>query len=283
MPHLRPSPGQRGDGFVPSTKQFGRALSDIVRCPACGHMQLAEMPDEVVLGEAYGTAADDEYIGEERGQRQTAARVLARVEQHVRPGRLLDLGCWVGFLLLEGTVRGWTATGVEPSAWAGRYAREQHGLDVRQGDLLTAEVPEGGFDAVVLADVLEHLPAPDEALDRVARLLAPGGVLVLVLPDAGSRVARLLGARWWSVIPTHVQYFTRASLRTLLARQGWQVIETSTAPKAFSVGYYLNRVQGYSPALGRGLAGAARAARQHDRLVAPDFRDRMLVLARRPV
>ena len=282
VPHLRTSPVQHGDGFVPSTKQFGRALSDIVRCPACGHMQLDEMPDEVVLGEAYGAAADDEYVGEELGQRETAARVLARVERHVRPGRLLDLGCWVGFLLLESTVRGWVATGVEPSDWASTHARGQLGLDVRNGDLLTVELPEGGFDAVVLADVLEHLPEPGEALDRVARLLAPGGVLVLVLPDAGSRLARLLGAGWWSVIPTHVQYFTRASLRTLLAGRGWQVLETATAPKAFSVGYYLDRVHGYSPALARALTGAARAVRQHDRVVAPDFRDRMLVLANRP-
>ena len=61
-----------------------------------------------------------------------------------------------------------------------------------------------------MGDVLEHLTARQRALDRVGELLAPGGVLALELPDAGSRVARMLGKRWWSVIPTHIHYFTRA-------------------------------------------------------------------------
>jgi hypothetical protein len=89
-------------------------------------------------------------------------------------------------------------------------------------------------------------------------------------------------ARWWSVIPTHVQFFTRRSLRTLLERHGWSVLEIETAPKAFSVRYYLERVGGYSPGLARLLVRGARAVRVVDRMWAPDFRDRMAVIARAP-
>ena len=89
-------------------------------------------------------------------------------------------------------------------------------------------------------------------------------------------------ARWWSVIPTHVQFFTRRSLRTLLERHGWTVLEIETAPKAFSVRYYLERIGGYSPGLARLLVRGARAARVVDRMWALDFRDRMAVIARAP-
>jgi hypothetical protein len=114
----------------------------------------------------------------------------------------------------------------------------------------------------------------------VGALLATGGVVALALPNAGSRVARLLGRRWWSVIPTHVHYFTRASLATLLHRQGFEPLRYSTAPKTFTVGYYLGRIGGYSPRLDRALRAAARRAGVADRLWTPDFRDRMLVIAR---
>jgi hypothetical protein len=82
------------------------------------------------------------------------------------------------------------------------------------------------------------------------------------------------------VLPTHVQYFTRNSLTTLLRREGFELLELTTAPKAFTVRYYLERVGGYSPALARRLAGAAGAAGVAERVWAPDFHDRMAVIAR---
>jgi hypothetical protein len=89
-----------------------------------------------------------------------------------------------------------------------------------------------------------------------------------------------MGRRWWSVLPTHVQYFTRASVTRLLEARGYEVLEIDTAPKAFSVRYYLGRIEGYSPRAARALVAAAARAGLADRLWAPDFRDRMLVLAR---
>jgi SAM-dependent methyltransferase len=269
------------DGLIPSTDRFGSALADIVRCPGCGHMQLDPMPDEAMLARAYAAAESDAYIEEEAGQRATARRALERIETHsTRRGTILDLGCWVGFLLAEARERGWRTLGVEPSDFGSRYARDHLGLEVVTGGVFDAELEPASFDAIVMGDVIEHLVDPAAALARIRELLAPGGVVWLAVPDAGSGVARVLGKRWWSVIPTHVQYFTRDSLTTLLARCGFETLESSTAPKAFTVGYYLERIGGYSPAAGRLLARAAGAAGIAERMWAPDFRDRMAVIAR---
>ncbi|MEA2190109.1 MAG: hypothetical protein QOI73_230, partial [Solirubrobacteraceae bacterium] len=263
------------DGLIPTTDRFGTALADLVRCSSCGHRQTEPMPADAVLESAYAGAASDDYVEEESGQRETARRALERIERHLvgdptnggpRKRRLLDLGCWVGFLLSEAAERGWEAVGVEPSEFASAYARDRLGLDVRTGELLTSPLPLGHYDAIVMGDVIEHLPRPDEALGRLAALLRPGGVAWMALPDAGSLVARGLGRRWWSVIPTHVQFFTRGSIRTLLERQGWTVLEIATAPKAFSVRYYLERVGGYSPLVARLLVRGARAAGLAERM-----------------
>jgi SAM-dependent methyltransferase len=280
--HLTVGAAGGSTSLHPTTTEFGSALSDIVRCRSCGHMQLDRFPSDDELDSAYAGAESEDYIEEEEGQRATARVALERIERAApERGRLLDVGCWVGFLLAEARARGWETVGIEPSEFARGHARGVLGLDVLDADLFTADLPSGAFDAVVLGDVLEHLVRPGDGLDRIAALLRPGGVLYIAVPDAGSRLARRMGARWWSVIPTHVQYFTRSSLSGLLGAHGYEVLWMGTAPKSFTVGYYLSRLGGYSEAVGSAVTGGAARLGLADRLWTPDFRDRLGVLARR--
>ena len=279
--HMRVRGEVGAEGLIPTSKDFGTALGDIVRCRACGHMQLDRLPGPDELAAAYADAASDDYVLEEAGQRESFRSVLERIERFVPRNSLLDVGCWVGFLLAEARDRGWReCLGVEPSAFASEYARSRLGLDVRTEDLFTARLPEGHFDAIVMGDVLEHLTRTSEALERTRSMLRPDGVLCLELPDAGSRIARLLGPRWWSVIPTHVHYFTRHSARTMLARHGFETVYVATDPKAFTVRYYLDKLGGYSQPIAGALVAGAERTRLAERIWTPDFRDRMIVIAR---
>ncbi len=268
------------ESLRPTTESYGTAPADIVKCSVCGHAQVEEMPTVEDLDEGYEEAADDAYVQEEDGQRATARRAVERIEKHVPRGALLDLGCWVGFLPSEAKARGWETVGIEPSEYASAFARDRLGLDVRTETMEGADLPAHAYDAVVMADVIEHLPRPGESLDRVRKLLKPGGVLYLQLPDAGSAVARRMGAKWWSVLPTHVQYFSRESLARLLDRHNFTAEWISTAPKTFSSRYYIDRLAGYAPPVAAAGVRAAQAVGLADRLVTPDFRDRMEVLAR---
>jgi SAM-dependent methyltransferase len=281
---LRPHFAVRGQvgsaGLIPTSKQFGTALGDVVHCPSCGHMQLDVFPSPEQLAVEYSRAASDDYVEEEPGQRESARRMLDKLERHATPGRLLDLGPWVGFYMAEAENRGWSVVGVEPSLFAAAYARDRLGLEVRNENLYETDLPESSFDAVLMGDVLEHLTRTDEALELVRHWLLPRGVLVLLLPNAGSRVARLLGQRWWSVIPTHVHYFTANSVARMLNRHGFDVVHVSTDPKAFTIRYYLEKGGGYAPRLSRALVQAAEVIGIAERMWAPDFRDRMTVIAR---
>ncbi len=269
-----------GSSLAATTTEYGVASGDLLRCASCGHMQVDTFPE--ALDESYAEVVDETYLAEEAGQRATARRALELIERHVERRALLDVGAWVGFFVSEAERRGWDAVGLEPSRFASAFAREHFGTRVETGTLQQVDLPERHFDAVVLGDVIEHLPDPGETLDRIARLLRPGGVLYLALPDAGSRVARTLGARWWSVLPTHVQYFTRSSLATLLSRNGYLTKWVGTAPKAFTVRYYLDRLRGYAPPVAAGAVAVAERTGVAERIVWPDFRDRMAVLARLP-
>jgi SAM-dependent methyltransferase len=286
-PHLRVSGAAGPEGLVPTTDRYGTALGDISRCPRCGHMQLEPMPSASRLEPALADAYSEDLLVEAAGQRADARRLLGRVREWGftatdRPPRLLDLGCWLGLLLAEARGQGWEVTGVEPSDRAAAYAREEVELDVRTSRVLEAELPPRAYDVVVMHDVIEHLPDPRAALRRISGWAAPGGLLSLALPDAGSLLARRLGRRWWSILPTHLQYFTRGSLLSALRAEGFVPLEVTTAPKTFTVEYYLGRLHGYSPWLAARAIAAARRLGAAERLVAPDFRDRMSVLARVP-
>ncbi|HVT20075.1 MAG TPA: class I SAM-dependent methyltransferase [Mycobacteriales bacterium] len=266
--------------FRPSADRYGETVGTVLRCLDCGHASLEETPTDEVLAAAYGDAADPVSIDEEAGQLETARRSLARIERYVRPGTLVDIGCWTGSFVAAAAAQGWSASGVEPSTWAVERARER-GLDVRVGDLRDSGVAPGSMRCVVMCDVIEHLLDVSDAIAAVAEMLEPGGVLYLTTPDAGGRLPRAMGQRWWSILPMHVQYFTRDSMRRLLEAHGMEMTYVASHPKVFTATYYAERLGGYSAALARTAVGVARTLRFDGKLVAPDFHDRMQVVARR--
>jgi SAM-dependent methyltransferase len=111
---------------------------------------------------------------------------------------------------------------VEPSPDATRVARETHGLDVVAGDLATAKAWRTRCSVVCLVAVLEHLVDPAAALRDIAELLVADGLLYLHVPDA-AEFDHDVDAPYQQFSVEHVNYFTAASLRNLLASVGLEV------------------------------------------------------------
>ena len=197
---------------------------DLLACVECGTVQQPLLPKGAELHDLYRDMRDDDYLSEEPGRRATANRLLDLIGAHVPEGRLLDVGCGHGLLLDEARGRGYETVGLELSREAARHARSL-GLDVRELPLEAFSESSNGdspgeFDAIVLADVLEHLDDPVDAIDRCARLLRPSGVLCVVTPDPSSPTARLAGARWWGYLPAHTVLLPRRTLRELISARG---------------------------------------------------------------
>ncbi len=138
------------------------------------------------------------------------------------PQRLLDVGCGDGRYLRAMRALGWDVVGVEwDQAWAD-LARQVSGAPVyvteRVGE---GDWPAGSFGVVTLWHVLEHLPEPLAALTALWQQLAPGGYLLLEVPNANSWQAECAGERWlhWDP-PRHLWHFTPHALRRLLEQAG---------------------------------------------------------------
>lgn len=149
-------------------------------------------------------------------------------------GRVLDVGCATGevgaALKAHGKAR--EVVGLELSPAAAAEARRY--LDaVIEGDIESVELPypDGYFDLLLYADVLEHLKNPWELAARQRRLLRPGGRVVASLPNIGhySTLLMLLRQQWryqelGIMDYTHLRFFTRTSLRDLFTRAGYDEV-----------------------------------------------------------
>jgi SAM-dependent methyltransferase len=210
----------------------------ILRCLACGFgfRQLRSSPEE--LQRLYRKMDPKVYESEVQGRNRTARKHLEIVEQHVRPGRILDVGCASGLFLRHALESGWDVTGVEPSEKL--YAEACRNLGGRgevQCTTLEDARLERDFDAITLWDVLEHVPDPKGFLCVCRALLRHGGYLFLNVPDLDSVEARVLGHHWPLLLPEHLNYFNGKSLRLCGARAGLIPVRFGRRWAFFSVKY----------------------------------------------
>jgi len=271
-----PSLGDRQDAPYRITHSERRFVGAIERCVACGMILL---PLDYLPVTPYSDAADPYYLEQEEERVINADRLLQLVP---RGGRLLEIGCAVGFLLVAARERGFDPVGVEMSEWASGIARSKFGLDVRTGRLEDAGLDDDSFDVVVLADVIEHLTDPTTTVREIRRVLKPGGRLLLLTPDAGSTMAKLVGERWWGLLDDHYFYFSRATMRRFLENEGFVVDDVRAQGRSFPLKHWIFKISQYSEVVHGVIAGATARLGVADLRVSVNLGDMMACVARKP-
>ncbi len=237
----------------------------LVQCAQCGLVFVGQRPEAddlyTLYGAAYfkndnsGVVGYTDYLKDEPNIRKTFVRRLRHIEQFVKPGRLLDIGCAAGFFMDEARARGWSVQGVDVSDFAVEYARQRFGYDVRRGSLLDQDYPLESYDLVTMWDVIEHVPDPKAYIHRSARLTKRGGILALATPDIDSLPARLTGRRWvgYKLSEEHIYYFSRRTLANMLTEAGFEIVHVRHVGKYVTLRLFLDRLSMYSPLIARGL------------------------------
>jgi SAM-dependent methyltransferase len=181
----------------------------------------------------------------------------------VGSGRLLDVGCGVGQDLGVFKDAGWQLTGVELSGHAAAVARRRLGCEVLVGRFEDARLGEQQFDVVRFAHSLEHLASPRAALEKAYRLLRPGGLLWIEVPNAASVDRRIFGIYWcgWR-LPRHLYHFTPSTLTHLVRECGFRPRQVTCDGRmsffAESLAEVLNAQVRLRQSIGKDLAVLAR-------------------------
>jgi len=245
-------------------------------------MMTSPRDDDVTLGRIYSELTDRSGEQEDKARSRNLADGLALVGSYRRlPGSLLDVGCGTGLFVCAAQKGGWEATGVDASAWAVASGGQRcPRARFRAGLLPEIDFPAGSFDVVTLWNVLEHVPRPVETLERIRSWLALDGWLFLSLPNADSRIARLMGKHWVLLLREHLWYFSPATIAALLSRSGFVLANVRPKLVSRSLANIMGRLAQY-PGAARTVAGRLSASGVLRRLTVRLPIGEMYVVARR--
>lgn len=137
-------------------------------------------------------------------------------------GRLLDIGCGTGEFLENMVAAGWEGVGLEPDEGARAQAQSKN-LKVYEPEQLF-KVGANGYDAVTMWHVLEHVHRLHEYMGAIHRVLRPGGLLLIAVPNYTSKDAQIYGEAWAAYdVPRHLYHFSPASIGALLPQHRFEL------------------------------------------------------------
>ena len=156
--------------------------------------------------------------------------LLTKIKKFKTEGRMLDIGCNLGFFLELSNKEGFDIMGVESNSTAASLAKDLLGeKKVHSGRFEDINIKPDSFDIIVLNQVLEHMENPLETIKKCKSILKENGLLVLGLPDFGSVLSRLKGKDWRYLVPEqHVWHFTKENSKKLLEENGFDVLECNS-------------------------------------------------------
>lgn len=159
----------------------------------------------------------------------------------LKKGRLIDIGCGPGLFLQVARERNWQVQGVEFNKLCLQHLKELK-ISVIDIPLEQAELPPNSYQCVTLWDVLEHIINPRYFLRTIHRILVPGGVLLVLIPNIESLVSRILHDKSATFSgDSHVNFFNASTLAQLLEQVGFMMQECETIlTELGTINNYLN-------------------------------------------
>lgn len=201
---------------------------DFGRCAGCGLIYKREQVPG--LG---GAGYEEDYFRHNRARylerwdhrvRKCQRQILACLEYAPHAKNLLDIGCSAGYVLQAAKSLGLEPTGLDLSKFAVALCRDK-GYRAEQGSLTKMPFPDNSFDIITLKHTLEHVEQPMDGLRELLRVLRPGGVAFVIVPDAAYYKIPLMPRRGRSFRPDrrgwqHHVYFYERNLADASARAG---------------------------------------------------------------
>lgn len=206
----------------------------IVSCDDCGFRFLNPRPDENSIVPFYESEDYDPFLSTKNNfslgdtvysmvREYSLWRKRLLIESFFRSGRSLDVGCGTGEFLHTLQKYGWQVEGVEAAEHSRMHVRK-FGIPVYPS---LGEVPPGTYQVVTLWHVLEHLHRLNESVDQLQTHIAPGGVLIIAVPNVESWDAKRYQESWIALdTPRHLYHFDALDVQKLFSRSDLRLIET---------------------------------------------------------
>lgn len=213
---------------------------DVVACRECGFVYADRIPDQAAFDRHYAEMSKYEYaehgghVSPRDAERFNAIAALIDGTLPDRSARVVDIGCATGGLVAALQARGYVnVTGLDPSPSCARIAQMLHGVRVDVGTIFANPLKSGACDVAIVVGVLEHVRDLHPALDRIERIITPGGHIYAEVPDL-TAFLKWPGAPFQEFSTEHIGFFGPKSLRNLFQLRGYELVRMDLVPRQFT-------------------------------------------------
>ena len=212
---------------------FQQGEWSVYRCNGCGLGVLDPRPDTEELNELYRSSYFQSHY--DRGLKPGSQEIKRRFSQEMhrvrffrgikKTGRLLDIGCGMGYFLAACRNFGYEVEGMDISADSAAYIRDELKIPITVGTADKIDYPPASFDVVTMWHFLEHARDPVTYLRKTGKWLKQDGIIVVDVPNYEGTDAKKMWDHWsgWS-LPYHLYHFTPDAQRRLLEKCGFETI-----------------------------------------------------------
>lgn len=218
-----------------------REAFEIYKCANCSFIFTQNYPEEKEMHRFYDS---EEYISHSntdkgiinRIYRSTRGFMLQKKKKIIKKsfgftaGHLLDIGAGTGHFLNTMSKAGWKVTGIEINDKAREYAITRFGLDLIPPENIKI-LPDKSIDCITLWHVLEHIQDPNKYFREIKRLLKPGGIVIVALPNINSFDAEYYREHWAALdVPRHLWHFNPSTFKIFAEKNGFRTAEIYNLP-----------------------------------------------------
>ena len=222
---------------------------DVIECEVCGFKHIIPIPtpeelDELYKEEFYSTEKPRYFKDTEEDLEwweMSYCNYYQIFEEYCPKGsrRLLEIGSGPGYFLKCGKELGWDVLGFEPSKQACEYSQKFNVKVVNDFFSERNADKYGKFDVMYMNTVIEHLPDPISLIKTTKSVLNPNGIVCIISPNDYNPLQNILRKDlgyepWWVVPRHHINYFDFKSIKKLLERLRFEIVESiGTFPMEF--------------------------------------------------
>lgn len=230
----------------------------LLRCQKCGLIFVYPQPKlskiKKIYSQNYFKNTNSNSIGYEN-YHEDKPNIIKTFEKRFRnienlypeKGKILDLGCAMGFFLEVVENHGWKPYGVEISNYAANIAKKSFGDKIFNGTLDEVSFPDNFFDIITMWDYFEHVFNPLKELSKVRQFLKKDGLLILSTPNTDSLPHKIFKDRWMGYKDQeHLYYFSEKNATMLLEQSGFKVLKSEKVGKYISLDIFIKRLGLYN-------------------------------------
>lgn len=206
---------------------IGYERAYLCKCKTCGFVFSKRIPSTNELEIYYKNYGLNNYLSPITIKRYN--QILDQLEPYRKTNKLMDVGCGIGFFLVEAKKRGWEVYGTEISEESAKICREK-GIQIKEEVLNSENYEPESFDVITSFEVIEHINNPIDDLKHFYKILRKSGVVYITTPNFNSLLRYKLKGNYNIITyPEHLSYYTPQTLNKAFSLTGFkkQKIETT--------------------------------------------------------